>query len=125
MRQVRETLAYAAARGSLAVGKAAVKRLPRGAILALFQAVPDAGFYTFKGFRRRSTRNLAAAFGDQLSGAEIASIVRGSLRNFFRSFAELGLAVEDGLERIRARIPSRGLEHLEAALAKKKGVIVL
>src|SRR5689334_4975239 len=125
MRPVRETLAYAAARGSFAVGKVAVKTLPRGAILALFQAVADAGFYTFKDFRRRSTRNLAAAFGDHLTGAEIASIVRGSIRNFFRAFAELGLAVEDGLERIRADIPARGLEHLEAALAKNRGIIVL
>jgi KDO2-lipid IV(A) lauroyltransferase len=124
MHQVRETIAYAALKGAVGLGKTALAVLPRRAVLAVFRTAADSGFYLFKGFRERSTRNLTAARGGELTAAEISSAVRGSLRNFFRAFAELALALSGGVESIRREIPARGLEHLEAALAKKKGVIV-
>jgi len=60
-----------------------------------------------------------------MNPAAADGIARESLRNFFRSFAEAGLSVDTGLKRLREEIPAEGVEHLKAALAKNKGVIVL
>lgn len=103
----------------------AVKVFPRRLFLALSQAIADLGFYLFRTFRKRSIRNLTLAFGEQFDAREAQEIVRRSLRNFFRDFVEVGFALGSSPEEIRQEIPLRGREHLEAALAKGKGAIVL
>jgi KDO2-lipid IV(A) lauroyltransferase len=125
MHRIVETLTYVALQIGVAAERVAIRVLPRRWLLALFKGIADVGFHLIRGFRERSTRNLKHALGSRLNDREISEIVRGSLRNFFRSFIELGLAVESGLEPIRAEIPVSGLEHLKAALAKGRGVIAL
>jgi KDO2-lipid IV(A) lauroyltransferase len=125
MHRIVETLTYVALQIGVAAERMAIRVLPRRWLLALFKGIADVGFHLFRGFRERSTRNLKHALGSRLNDREISEIVRGSLRNFSRSFIELGLAVESGLEPIRAEIPVSGLEHLKAALEKGRGVIAL
>lgn len=110
---------------AIKAARAAVRVLPRRFIVAFSQTLADAGFYLFHGFRKRSIANLSVALGERLEGKRISEITRASLRNFFRDVAELGFAFETPPEAIRAEIALQGREHLEAALAKGKGVIAL
>ena len=102
-----------------------VRFLPRHWLFRFSDFCTNIGFYCFKGFRTRSTRNIAAAFGDRTSGVGIENIARRSLRNFSRSCLEVALALEASDGDLRAWIPLVGSEHLEAALAKGAGVLVL
>jgi KDO2-lipid IV(A) lauroyltransferase len=125
MQRLSETFAYFAFQLGIIACRIALRLLPRSWLLALFRGLADAGFRLFRKFRERSTRNLSLAFGDQLEGREIYAVARDSLRNFFCGFIELGFAVESGLERIKAEVPVSGMEHLETALSKGKGAIIL
>jgi KDO2-lipid IV(A) lauroyltransferase len=50
---------------------------------------------------------------------------RRSLRSFFRACVEITIALESSEEQLRAEMPIAGREHLDAALAKGNGAIVL
>ncbi len=58
-------------------------------------------------------------------GLNAREIARRSLRNFFRACVELVISVETPDYERRAAIPIDGREHLEKALAKRRGVIIL
>lgn len=125
MRRLLETLRYIALFVGILAGRAIIRLVPRSWLLALFRTIADLGFHLFRGFRERSLGNLTLALGDKLGPGEAPALVRASLRNFFRGFIELGLAVESSLEQMRREIPARGVEHLKTALDKGNGVIVL
>lgn len=110
---------------TMELGKLAVKTFPRRFLCSLGDTLANIGFHMFHSFRRRSFDNLSLALGEQADGQEIAKLVRRSLRNFFRDFIEMGLALESPPERLRAEIPLVGREHLEATLSRGKGVIAL
>ena len=65
------------------------------------------------------------AFAGRGEAASARAIARRSLRNFFRACVEMVIALESSDNERRAAIPVDGREHLETALAKGKGVIVL
>lgn len=106
-------------------GRLAVRFFPRRFIFGLSRVLADLGFYLFRRFRRRSMSNLSLALGERHDEREIGATARASLRNFFRDFAEMALVLEAPPEKIRAEIALQGREHLEAALAKGRGVIAL
>jgi Kdo2-lipid IVA lauroyltransferase/acyltransferase len=83
------------------------------------------GFRLFRGFRTRSVNNLSRALGEQLDAGAIDNTARRSLRNFFRACIEIVMALQSSDEEFRHRIALSGREHLDAALAKGKGVLVL
>jgi len=70
-------------------------------------------------------RNLNVAFAGRAGAANARTIARRSLRNFFRACVEMIIALESSDNERRAAIPVDGREHLDTALAKGKGVIVL
>ncbi len=123
MHRVRATLAYIALVIGIWSGRLLVRLTPRKLLFAIFQGLAGLAFRLFRGYRDRSGRNVESALGRAPGGG--APVVLGTLRNFFRSFAEVGLAVESDLPSLRAEMPAAGLEHLHAALAKQQGVIVL
>jgi KDO2-lipid IV(A) lauroyltransferase len=125
IRSFFERVLHVGLRLALQAGKFLVKIFPQALFISLARSMADAGFYLFRGFRNRSVKNLSVAFGDRLSQKEIAKIVQRSLRNFFQDIVEVGIALAVSPEEIRAEIPLSGREHLEAALAKGKGVMVL
>lgn len=106
-------------------GCLAVRFLPRRWLFWFSDLLADIGFYCCRDFRTRSTKNLAVAFGERASGANIDEIVRGSLRNFSRSCIEIALALEASNNEMRDLISVTGREHLEVARAKGVGVMVL
>jgi len=120
-----ERLAYLGIWLTFELGRLAVKIFSRRFLFSLFDGMADLGFHLFRSFRIRSINNLTLALGEQLDAGEIPAIVQRSLRNFFRDFVEMGFALEASREQIRSGIPLRGREHLEAALARGKGVIAL
>lgn len=120
-----ERLAYAGAWAGLRAGSLMVRIFPGRLLFSASDRLADLALYLFRGFRRRSTQNLSVAFGEKLDGREIQQTVQSSLRNFFRDFVEIGIALESSPEELRAQIDIVGHENLEAALAKGKGVIAL
>ena len=96
-----------------------------GAVFRLADGLAGIGYHLFRGFRNRSITNIHLALGDRLSADEIDSVARQSLRNFLRACVEIGIAVESSDDKIRTEIPLVGRKHLDAALAKGKGVLLL
>lgn len=125
MHRLRDTFAYSAVWLAIEISRLAVKILPRRFFLGLANGLADLAFHLFGGFRRRSTANLTVALGDTFDAAEIRALARASIRNFFRSACEAGLALEQPRQQIRSEIPVVGREHLASALAKGAGVIAL
>ena len=107
------------------IGCVAVRVLPRRWLFGLADLLANVGFSLFRGFRSRSTNNIAMALGNQLNAAATANTARRSLRNFFRDCVEIGVTLESSDDELQAQVPIVGREHLDAALNKGKGVIVL
>ena len=118
------TLAYLSTRCGFKMGCVAIRVCP-GVAFRLSDGLAKIGFYLFRGFRNRSIANIRIALGDGLSSREIGAVARQSLRNFFRACVEVGGAVVAADGKIKAEIPIVGRKHLDAALAKGKGVLLL
>jgi KDO2-lipid IV(A) lauroyltransferase len=110
---------------SIEGGCLAARFLPRHWLFWFADLLASLGFYCCRDFRIRSTRNIATALGGATNGTAIEDIVRGSLRNFSRSSLEIALALVASDTELRGLIPTAGREHLDAALAKGAGVLVL
>ena len=117
-------LAYLGTWFGFKIGCAAIRLCP-GAVFRLADGLAKIGYYLFRGFRTRSIANIQLALGDRLSAREIDTVARQSLRNFLRACVEIGVAVESSDAKIKADIPVVGRKHLDAALAKGKGVLLL
>lgn len=107
------------------IGRIAARFLPRRWLYGLSDLIARIGFYSFVGFRTRSMENIRAVLEQQLGSAAVEEIARRSLRNFMRSCMELAIALEATDRELRAWISLVGSEHLDAALAKGSGVLVL
>jgi len=118
-------LASAAARCGFTVGCLAIRVLPRQWFFGLADALASLAYRLFRGFRSRSTENIAVMLGRQPSDPAVQNVARRSLRNFFRDCIEIGIALESSDEDLRAQIPIIGKEHLDAALKKGSGILVL
>jgi KDO2-lipid IV(A) lauroyltransferase len=106
-------------------GCLAARFLPRQWLFWFADRLATLGFYCCRDFRTRSTRNIVTAFGGPTNGTRTEDIVRGSLRNFSRSCLEIALALAAPDRELRGLIATTGREHLDAALAKGAGVLVL
>lgn len=106
-------------------GCLAVRIFPRPWLYRFADRLADIGFYLFHGFRTKSIRNVSFALREKLTGVEVEALVRKSLRNFFRDFVEIVVALAIPPDKLRSEIPIAGREHLDRALAKGNGVIAL
>jgi KDO2-lipid IV(A) lauroyltransferase len=106
------------------IGCNVARRFPRP-VYQLSDTVASVGFFLFRSFRNRSTSNIRIALGAELNGAAVDNIARRSLRNFFRSCVEIGVAIKLSDQELRASIPVFGRENIDTALAKGKGVLIL
>ena len=122
---LRKTMAQTAAWMGLKLGLFLVPAVPRRWFIPIADGASGLAFHLFRSFRNRSRTNLSIALGVSPDAQETLEIVRRSLRNFFRSFVETGLAGKIPAEEMRDEIPLYGRQHLDAARAKGKGVILL
>jgi len=118
-------LASLAIRLGFGLARLAVRGLPRAWLFRLSDRSSKLGFRLFKGFRTRSIRNLSMAFRDRSDSAALAETARRTLRNFFRDFVEIAVTLYSTDDELRAAVPMIGREHLDAALNKGSGVILL
>lgn len=125
IRSWSESAAHIGAWVGFNAGCLAARIFPRQWLYRLSDALADLGFFLFRSFRTRSVRNVRLALGEKLTAVQVAEIVRKSLRNFFRDFVEIVIALTLPTEKLRAEILIEGRENLDAALSKGSGVIVL
>jgi KDO2-lipid IV(A) lauroyltransferase len=109
----------------LKAGQAIVMIFPAGLVSRLATLLADAGFFFAPRVRRTSVANLTRALGDEMEPSVLSRVARHSMRNFFLDMPEIGHALRIDRDRFRAEITVSGLKHLNAALAKGKGVIAL
>jgi KDO2-lipid IV(A) lauroyltransferase len=120
-----ERLAYWATRIGMRLAILAVKIFPRPAIYFVTDSLAMLAFYFFSAFRTRSMKNLSLALGGTASEVQIRQIAQKTLKNFFRAFAELPIILASPTDELRDMVSVVGFEHLDTALAKGNGVILL
>jgi len=116
---------YFATWAAMTLGRLAARFLPRRWLFQVSDALAAIGYRCFSGFRTRSKTNITAVFGETMSALAIEEMARQSLRNILRSCAEVAIALEASDSELRGLVPLVGTEHLDAALAKGSGVLVL
>lgn len=100
-------------------------RLGYDCTMALGNAVGDLLYGLLARPRRRVNHNLKLAFADSMPKAQRNSIARQVLRFFAKNWLELFFYGGGNKTELRKRITIHGMEHLERALAKGKGVIAI
>ncbi|MDD5217057.1 MAG: lysophospholipid acyltransferase family protein [Candidatus Omnitrophica bacterium] len=96
--------------------------LPLEATCWIAKRVSDLAYLVMAERRKIATGNVRKAFGTTLAEAEIRKIARHSFRHIGISFVELFL-VPKLIKNAKDRFLFTGLEHLQAAFAKGKGVL--
>jgi KDO2-lipid IV(A) lauroyltransferase len=116
---------YFATWAAMTLGRLAARFLPRRWLFRVSDVLATIGYRCFSGFRNRSKTNIATVFGETMSAGAIDEMAHQSLKNIMRSCAEVAIALEASDSELRALVPVVGTEHLDAALAKGFGVLVL
>jgi KDO2-lipid IV(A) lauroyltransferase len=117
---LRHRLEFAAFR--LAVGS--LEMLPEGSAASLGRLLSRAFFRLARSRRRVLFRNLLASFPEK-PASEIAAIARGCVETFGATFLDFLVASDLPREEFMRRAPVTGIEHLEAARARGRGVLLL
>ncbi len=107
------------------LGRFAARIVPRRWLFAFSDALANVGFALSRGFRLKSISNIGVAMAGRMDRRMASVAARRSLRSFFRACVEITVALESSEEQLRAEMPIAGLQHLDAALAKGNGVIIL
>lgn len=117
--KVQTALEYATTRAALT----GLGLLPRPAAVAAGRAIGRIAYGLSDRLRRTGFRNLELAF-PEMSERERARILRGCFKNLGRllgEFSQFGRATPESLRQV---VESEGLENLQAAQARGRGVIL-
>jgi lauroyl/myristoyl acyltransferase len=98
--------------------------LPRPVRFAIATGLGELLFWALPRVRRATLANMRQVLGPQASLSAVGLVARRSVRNYAKylsEFAHLPRWRDDDLERLMGSVT--GWEHIEAALAEKKGVI--
>jgi len=83
------------------------------------------GFIILSKDRRKARENLKSAFGDKLSEKDIRKILKTSFINLGRNAVEALHIPRLNLSNLKKYLTFEGIEHLESAFKKGRGVIVI
>jgi KDO2-lipid IV(A) lauroyltransferase len=104
---------------------AALFFLPRPAVLALGRGLGLLFYRLSPRHRRIALSNLETAFGNKKSPREREAIARASFAHFGRVTLETVKFAHYSRDRVLGLIEIEGREHLERALARGKGVLIV
>lgn len=111
---------------ALAAGIGALLRLlPRRVRLAIGRAFGSLVFALDARHRRVTIDNVSQAYGDEKTDEEKRALAEGAFRHFGAMLFELISLGEPSAEEIDGLVEFVGVEHLERARARGKGVIIL
>ncbi len=99
--------------------------LPPGALVLMGRISGVMAFYLIKRYRDRVLGNLSLAFKDEKNPEEIKKLAREVFFNFSLTPPETLYAYVRPFDQFVLKIKIQGKEHLEQALAQKRGVIGL
>jgi len=102
----------------------AIAALPRGFVLAFGRAVGALIFHLDAKHRTIALDNLARTMGSSLSADERRRTARRSTMNFVRSIFDILKTASWSPARLSSLVDIRGREHLEAAVARGRGVLI-
>ena len=118
IKKIQHILEYAGLRILVCI----ITLLPAPAAIRLGRGIGAALRFVFRSRMRLAHDNLQLAFGDSLSFAARSSIIDRLLRMQGESLIESIIGTR---ESIAQHVTIEGMEHLDRALEKKKGVILL
>jgi KDO2-lipid IV(A) lauroyltransferase len=100
--------------------------IPKRLLVLFISAGARLSFAILWRYRTRMEKNLSMAMDEELFTAEKRrAVVRMAWRNFAQGFYEAACALYSSKERICSTVSIQGEQHLQRALAKKRGVIAL
>ncbi len=123
--KLRRALERVLTRTSSALFAVLVRLLPLGALRRLADAVAWLIGVLAPSRRRIAMDNMRRVFGDRYTDRQYRALVAAVTRGICRTMVELLKCPYLSAEQIRALVQPRGLEHLQAALAQGRGVILV
>lgn len=102
-----------------------VRQLPRSASLRLGAGLGDMVYRTVKRRRQIALKNLSMALGSEKSKDELEYIARSSFQNMGKTLVEFLSTPRYSAERLRSLVRIEGMENVQQAMAKGKGIIFI
>jgi Kdo2-lipid IVA lauroyltransferase/acyltransferase len=105
-----------------------IKILPAAAMYYITGFIAKIGYFSSRKYRRRTLNNLTLAFGDEKREEEKRRIAQRLFHQITLGAAEitkLSFQKDDACQKVKDKITVVGREHLDKALEKKKGVILV
>jgi KDO2-lipid IV(A) lauroyltransferase len=99
--------------------------LPRPAAIAVFAALGDVACMIDRRARKRIVEHLEIAWGDRLSSAQRREVRRRMFQDFGRNLVDFLRLRRTTKNDLRQLVQLEGLDHLDEALAKGRGVLAV
>lgn len=109
----------------LNLGSLILNALPAKVMYALADMGGTITYWGWPAKRRAALANYRVALGEVVTGAFLDRTTRGSFRTYARMILDVLRMRTMSFERLRQLITLEGLEHLEAGIARGKGIIAV